>query len=98
MSLLEHYLQYLYTDYRSQAKEWRGPNIPYGDDSDRPNLIRKCFTLESDQMKINCLRKLRDQVAMNPFYQYRIDRFVDAITNTYEATPEPGFNEYGEET
>jgi len=72
MDFLEGYLKYLYTDNRSQAKEWRGANIPYGDDSDRPNLIRKCMTLEGDRMKINCLRKLRDQVAMNPFYQYRI--------------------------
>ena len=32
--------------------------------------------------------------AMNPFYQYRIDRFVDAITDTYEPTDKPGFNEY----
>jgi hypothetical protein len=88
--LLENYLQYLYTDNRSKAKEWRGPNIPYGDDSNRPNLVRECFTLESNQSKINCLRKLRDQVAMNPFYQARLDRFVDAITNTYEPTDKQG--------
>lgn len=79
-SLIENFLQSLYTDNRSQAKEWRGPNIPYGDDSNRPNLIRQCMTLESNQQKINCLRKLRDQAAMNPFYQSRLDRFVDTIT------------------
>jgi len=90
MDFLEGYLKYLYTDNRSQAKEWRGANIPYGDDSDRPNLIGKCMALECDKMKINCLRKLRDQAAMNPFYQYRIDRFVDAITQTYEPTEKPG--------
>jgi hypothetical protein len=90
MSLTENYLQYLYTDKRPDAKEWQGPNIPYGDDSNRPNLIRKCFTLESNKMKINCLRKLRDQAAMNPFYQARLDRFVDAITQTYEPTDQPG--------
>lgn len=88
--LLENYLNYLYTDNRSKAKEWQGPNIPYGDDDNRPNLIRKCFTLESNRMKINCLRKLRDQVAMNPFYQARLDRFVDAITGIYEPTDKQG--------
>jgi hypothetical protein len=90
MNIIENYLQALYTDNRPQAKEWRGPNIPYGDDSNRPNLIRKCMTLESNRMKINCLRKLRDQVAMNPFYQARLDRFVDAITDTYEPTKHQG--------
>lgn len=90
MDLLENYLNFLYTDNREQGKEWRGPNIPYGDDSNRPNLIRKCFELESDQMKINCLRKLRDQAAMNPFYQARLDRFVDAITGIYEPTNNQG--------
>ncbi len=90
MSLIENFLQSLYTDTRADAKEWQGPNIPYGDDSNRPNLIRECFTLESNKMKINCLRKLRDQAAMNPFYQARLDRFVDAITQTYEPTNQPG--------
>lgn len=88
--LVESYLDFLYADQRPEAKEWRGPNIPYGDDSNRPNLIRKCMTLESDSMKINCLRKLRDQVAMNPFYQARLDRFVDAISGYYEPTDKQG--------
>ena len=90
MKLLENYLDFLYTDDRPQAKEWRGTNRPYGDDSNRTNLIGKCFALESNRMKINCLRKLRDQAAMNPFYQARLDRFVDAITQTYEPTDKPG--------
>jgi len=90
MNIIENYLNFLYTDNRQQAKEWRGTNIPYGDDSNRPNLIRKCMTLESDRQKINCLRKLREQAAMNPFYQARIDRFVDAITDTYEPTKNQG--------
>lgn len=90
MKLLENYLQFLYTDNRSQAKEWRGANIPYGDEDNRPNLIRNCMTLESNRMKINCLRKLRDQAAMNPFYQARLDRFVDAITGIYEPTDKQG--------
>ena len=90
MRLVENYLQFLYQDLRPDAKEWRGTNRPFGDDSNRPNLIRKCFTLESNRMKINCLRKLRDQAAMNPFYQARLDRFVDAITQTYEPTDKPG--------
>lgn len=90
MMLTENYLQFLNTNNRADAKEWRGTNIPYGDDSNRPNLIRKCMTLESNKMKINCLRKLRDQVAMNPFYQARLDRFVDAVTGIYEPTSKPG--------
>jgi len=90
MNLLENYLQLLNTDNRSQAKEWRGPNIPYGDDSKRPNLVRECMTLESAKMKINCLRKLRDQVAMNPIYQTKIDRWVDAITDSFEPSTKEG--------
>jgi hypothetical protein len=27
---------------------------------------------------------------MNPFYQYRIDRYIDEITDTYEPTEKPG--------
>lgn len=88
--LVENFLQALYTDMRAQAKEWRGNNIPTGDEDNRPNLIRKCFTLESNRQKINCLRKLRDQAAMNPFYQARLDRFVDAITGIYEPTDQQG--------
>jgi hypothetical protein len=90
-SIMENeFLQQLYTDNRSAAKEWQGPNIPYGDDSNRPNLIRKCTMMEDATQKINCLRKLRDQAAMNPFYQYRIDRYIDEITDTYEPTEKPG--------
>jgi hypothetical protein len=89
-NVTENFLQSLYTDNRAQAKEWRGANIPYGDDSNRPNLIRKCMTMEGDRQKINCLRKLRDQAAMNPFYQSRLDRFVDAITGIYEPTNQQG--------
>ena len=88
--LVENFLKQLYIDMRPHAEEWNGPNIPVGDDADRPNLVRKCMTLESDRMKINCLRKLRDQAAMNPQYQAKMDRFVDAITQTYEPTDQPG--------
>jgi hypothetical protein len=90
MELVSNYLSYLYSDLRSQAKEWRGTNRPFGDDSRRPNLIIHCFTLEGGPAKIRCLRKLREQAAMNPFYQHRIDRFIDAITQTYEPTDKPG--------
>jgi len=86
----ETYVGVLGVDARTTAKEWQGPNIPYGDDSNRPNLIRNCTMLESSLLKINCLRKLRDQAAMNPFYQYRIDRYIDEITDTYEPTEKPG--------
>ena len=90
-SIMENeFLQQLNTDNRAQAQEWQGPNIPYGDDSNRPNLIRKCTMMEIATQKINCLRKLRDQAAMNPFYQHRIDRYIDEITDTYEPTSKPG--------
>ena len=89
-SVTENFLQSLYTDNRSQAKEWRGSNIPVGDEDNRPNLIRQCMTMEGKHQKINCLRKLRDQVAMNPFYQARLDRFVDAVTGIYEPTVNQG--------
>ena len=91
MKLLENYLKFLYTDLRGKAACWRGPNIPFEENvDDRPNYVRKCLSLESDRMKINCLRKLKDQIAMNPQYRDRMDRFVDAITQTYEPTEEPG--------
>jgi hypothetical protein len=86
----EDYIGALGTDSRSAAKEWNGPNLPYGDDSNRPNLIRKCMMVEGKAAKINCLRKLQDQAAMNPYYRSRIDRFVDVITDTYEPTEKPG--------
>jgi hypothetical protein len=46
--------------------------------------------MEGNRNKIKCLRKLRDQAAMNPFYQARLDRFVDAITGIYEPTDQQG--------
>jgi hypothetical protein len=88
MNFIDGYLQYLNED--------RGLNFPIERD-DKPNYIRFCMMRESDRLKIGCLRKLKELTAMNPFYQYRIDRFVDAITNNYEATTEPGFIEYKRE-
>ena len=90
MNLVEDYLKYLNMDLRPMAKEWNGPSIPVEGD-DRPNWIRQCTTmLEHPKMKINCLRRLRDQAAMNPYYQHRIDRYIDEITDTYEPTDYPG--------
>lgn len=86
MDFVEGYLEYLHED--------RGPSFPIERDDYRPNYIRACMVQEDDRVKIRCLRKLKELTAMNPFYQYRIDRFVDAITNTYERTEEPGFHEY----
>jgi len=88
-TVIESYLKFLYDPKYQVSKTIRGSNIPIEHD-EKINWIRQCMMLECDRKKINCLRKLRDQVAMNPFYQYRIDRFVDAITNTYEPTDEPG--------
>lgn len=92
MILTENYLKDLYQTYQ---QEIRGENKPIEDVDHRPNYIGMCINMmETPQMKINCLRKVKEMTAMNPFYQYRIDRFVDAITNTYEPTTKPGFNEY----
>ena len=89
-NITENYLNYLYNPFfQKGAKDWRGHNLPVEGD-DKPNWIRTCMTLETDRAKINCLRKLRELTAMNPFYQYRIDRFVDAITQNYEPSDKPG--------
>jgi len=88
-TIIDSYLRFLYDPRYQISKTIRGSNLPVEYDN-RENWIRKCMTLERDRMKINCLRKLKDQTTMNPFYQYRIDRFVDAITNTYEPTNQQG--------
>lgn len=88
-TVIESYLNYLYDPKYQVSKEIQGSNIPVEED-DRPNWIRTCMVLETDKDKINCLRKLKEQTVMNPFYQYRIDRFIDSITQTYEPTDEPG--------
>ena len=86
------YLQDLYKTYE---QEIRGENKPIEDVDNRPNYIGMCMNMmETPQMKISCLRKLKEMTAMNPFYQYRIDRFIDAITDAYEPTDKPGFVEY----
>ena len=87
--LIENYLDQLYQDNRDKAKEIQGHSLPVEGD-DKPDWISQCMSIPCDRKKINCLRKVRDMAAMNPFYQYRIDRFVDAITQTYEPTVEPG--------
>jgi hypothetical protein len=86
-NIIESYLLFLYQD--PPAKEVRGTNIPVERDC-KPNWIRECMLLGGDQEKIKCLRKLKETTVMNPFYQYRIDRFIDAITQTYEPTENPG--------
>jgi hypothetical protein len=89
MNLLDCYISYLYSDMSYIEKDIRGANLPVEGD-EKPNWIRSCLSLEGKSAKINCLRRLREMTAMNPFYQYRIDRFVDVITQTYEPTDKPG--------
>jgi len=89
MTLLESYLQHL------SEMEIRGINKPIENPDHRPNYIGMCLNeMPNDRMKIKCLRKVKELTAMNPFYQYRIDRFIDAINSRYEPTQKPGFNEY----
>lgn len=88
-NLTESYLGFLFSPMSQVSKTIRGPNVPVELD-EKPNWIRECMLLPEDRSKIRCLRKLKETTVMNPFYQYRIDRFIDAITNTYEATDEPG--------
>ena len=89
-NLTECYLKFLYDPSMQIKKEIQGSNLPVEGDN-KPNWIGECMRLENDTLKIGCLRRLKEQTAMNPFYQYRIDRFIDAITNTYEPTEKPGF-------
>jgi hypothetical protein len=92
MAAINSYLQKLYKTYQ---QEIRGENKPIEDPDNRPNYIGMCINMmETAQDKIHCLRKVKEITAMNPFYQYRIDRFIDAITDTYEPTDKPGFTEY----
>jgi hypothetical protein len=90
MELIECYIDFLYDPKYLPSKTIRGPNIPIEQDN-RLNWIRECMLREDNKEKINCLRRLKEMTAMNPFYQYRVDRFIDAITNTYEPTDEPGY-------
>ncbi len=86
------YLEKLYQTYE---QEIRGENKPIEDVDNRPNYIGMCMNMmETPQMKIKCLRKIRELTVMNPFYQYRIDRFIDAINDRYEPTDQPGFVEF----
>lgn len=89
MAILECYLNYLYGEMSYVEKDIRGANLPVEGD-DKPNWIGKCMRLPLATEKINCLRRVREMTAMNPFYKYRIDRFIDAITQTYEPTDCPG--------
>jgi len=92
MTLTENYLKTLYTTFE---QEIRGDNKPIEDVDRRPNYIGMCMNmLETPQEKIGCLRKVREMTVMNPFYQHRIDRFIDAITDSYEPSNKPGFVEF----
>lgn len=88
-SIVESYLNFLYGPMSTVSKEIQGPNLPVEGDC-RHNWIRDCMLESCDRAKINCLRRLKEMSAMNPFYQYRVDRFIDAITQTYEPTDDPG--------
>jgi len=87
--IIEGYINYLFDPAYSVEKDWRGNNLPVEEDK-RPNWIRECMLLDCDRKKIHCLRNLRETAAMNPFYQHRIDRFVDAITQNYDASGNNG--------
>jgi hypothetical protein len=89
MNLTESYLHHL------NEMEIRGENKPIENPDRRPNYIGMCINeMPNDRMKIKCLRRVRELTAMNPFYQYRIDRFIDAITDRYEPSDKPGFTEF----
>ena len=74
MNLLEHYLKTL-QEYENA-----------------PNLIGYCINTYSEcpQKQISCLRIVQRIAAQNPFYQQRIDRFVDTIKKRYEPSEESG--------
>lgn len=87
--IIEGYINYLFDPDYSVEKEWRGNNLPVEHDC-KPNWIRECMLLDCDREKIMCLRKLRETTAMNPFYQHRVDRFIDAITLDYDPSGNDG--------
>jgi len=58
-----------------------------GDETLIPDEIGICKQEGSLIRKINCLLMIRDQHG-NPFYQYPIDREIDALTNNYEGSGE----------
>lgn len=89
MNLTESYLLHL------SEMEIRGENKPIENPDRRPNYIGMCMNeMPNDRMKIKCLRRVRELTVMNPFYQYRIDRFIDAINDRYEPSDKPGFTEF----
>jgi hypothetical protein len=53
---------------------------------DQPNWIGRCIRQNPDcKMKqIKCLQTVKEYAAANPFYQYRIDRYIDRIMNNWD--------------
>ncbi len=53
---------------------------------ERPNWIGRCFRMHEGQpgVIIKCLQAVKEYAAANPFYQYRIDRYIDRIMNNWE--------------
>lgn len=53
---------------------------------ERPNWIGHCVRKYngSPTHQIKCLQTVKEYAAANPFYQYRIDRYIDRIMNNWE--------------
>ena len=53
---------------------------------ERPNWIGYCFNTYDGNPRgqVKCLEAVKEYAAANPFYQYRIDRYIDVIMNNWE--------------
>ncbi len=53
---------------------------------ERPNWIGGCIRKYegSPGLQIKCLQAVKEYAAANPFYQYRIDRYIDRIMSNWE--------------
>jgi mannose-6-phosphate isomerase-like protein (cupin superfamily) len=53
---------------------------------ERPNWIGYCLATYrgTPGTQIKCLQAVKEYAAANPFYQYRVDRYIDAIMNNWE--------------
>jgi hypothetical protein len=57
---------------------------------EQPNWIGYCVRAyqDSPDTQIKCLQAVKEYAAANPFYQYRIDRYIDRIMNNWDGGSE----------
>jgi mannose-6-phosphate isomerase-like protein (cupin superfamily) len=57
---------------------------------ERPNWIGYCFNQYDGNPRgqIKCLEAVKEYSAANPFYQYRVDRYIDSIMDNWDGSSE----------